>query len=120
MHSKSGIVASVIWLSALFGSAARAQLLVVKGSDSSAERVERLLQFGGIPFRELALRELKADSLAGVRTVALLRAPLTPTAVSALRQFSAAGGKLVLIGQDAAPELFRAVGVDAAPAHPAR
>jgi uncharacterized lipoprotein YddW (UPF0748 family) len=94
---------------------AAAQLVVVRGPDPAAARVEALLQFAGFSYRPLAATTLTQAALEGARTVVLLRASLAPGAAATLAQFAAAGGKLVLVGQEGPPDLYRAVGAEATP-----
>ena len=97
---------------------ARAQLVVVAGADPAAARAEELLQRAGFAYHRLAPAEITPAALAGIRTAVLLHAPLTPAGAAALAQFAASGGKLLLVGQEGPAVLFRAVGVEAAPAAP--
>ena len=97
---------------------AGAQLVVVAGADPAAARAEELLQLAGFAYHRLAPAEITPAALAGIRTAVLLHAPLTPAGAAALAQFAAGGGKLLLVGQEGPAELFRAVGVEAAPAAP--
>lgn len=97
---------------------AAAQLVVVPGSDPAAARAERLLQLAGFAYHRLAPADVTAGALVGYQALVLLRAPLAPAGAAAVAQFAAGGGKLVLVGQEGVPELFRAVGVEAMPASP--
>jgi uncharacterized lipoprotein YddW (UPF0748 family) len=79
-----------------------------------------LLSFAGFPYRRFAPSRVDAAGLERAWVVVLIHATLPDAGSAALAQFAARGGKLVLIGQEGTPSLYRAAGVEAAPpAHPA-